>query len=115
MAVFGKSHRVDFYLRGVLGLEDIIKLDKDVCCLVLSVSVTEAELLGNLDRFGLAEPFLKVDGSGDDGTRVLGGDLFDVHTALCRSDENDTLRLAIIQNRDIIFMRRFTTFGKHDL
>ncbi len=58
---------------------------------------------------------MEVDGSGNDGIRILCGNFLNVHTHLCRSDEDNTLGSTVIEHSDIVFMSGFAAFSKHDL
>ena len=68
--------RVDLDLGGVLLLEELVQLDEDVGGLV-DVGGLEAELLGRLGGELVREAVLEVDGDGDDGGRVVTGNVLD--------------------------------------
>lgn len=70
------GERVDLNLCGILLLEKLVELDEDVGRLLLVLSL-ESELLGRLDGELLGQSIVKVDGDGDDGRRVVAGNILD--------------------------------------
>lgn len=68
------GERVDLNLCGILLLEELVELDEDVGRLLLVLSL-ETELLGRLDGELLGKSVVKVDGDGDDGRRVVAGNI----------------------------------------
>lgn len=76
VAALDLCQRVDLDLCRVLFLKQFVQLDKDVCGLVLALGF-EFELLCGLECSLLGQAVVKVDWDGDDGRRVLLGDVFD--------------------------------------
>ena len=105
-AVGGLGKRVDLNLRCVLFLENPIQVNEDVRRLLRRFLRRKSELLGNTDGRLFGEAGCKRYGRGDDGVRVLRGDIFNVHPALVRRYEDDTLRRTVVENGNIVLVRR---------
>lgn len=79
---------------------------------------------------------MEVDGSGNDGGRVITGDVLDtvrkggsqlchenqidriidsLHTSLTRSYESRTTESSVVENSDIVFVSRVSSLGEHNL
>lgn len=115
MPISGLRHRVDLNLSSVLLLEDSIQIDKDIRCLSLGLFVLEAQLLRDAQSLFFGQARVEVNGGGDDGRRVLGGDFLDVHAALGGGDEDDTFGGTVIEDGDVVFVCRVAALGEHDL
>ena len=115
MAVRGLSERVDLDLSGILVLEDPVEIDEDVGSFGLSSFGLKSKLLRDGKGLLLAQTLLKVDGSGDNGVGVFGGDLLNVHTTLGRCNEHGSTDTAVVEDGDVVFVSRISAFRKHDL
>ena len=87
MTVRGLTQRVDLDLGCILVLEDLVKVNEDVRRLGFRALSLETKLLRDAQSLLFAETLLKVDGRGDNGFRVLRGDLLNVHATLGGGDQ----------------------------
>jgi hypothetical protein len=105
-AVSGLGERVDLDLCCVFFLEDPVQVDEDVGGLIRRPFGRKPKLLGDADSRLFCQASCEWYGCGDDRLGVLRGDLFDIHPALVRRDENDTLRGTVVENGNIVLVRR---------
>lgn len=115
MSIGSLGERVDLNLGGILVLEDPVQVDENIGGFALRRLVLEAQLLGDTQCRGLVKSLLEIDWGGDDGVRVLGSNLFNVHSALRRRNNNGATSTTIVQDSNVVFMRGIPTLCKHDL
>jgi hypothetical protein len=126
--------RVDLNLRRVLLLEELVELLEDVGGRFPRFGL-EAKLLGGLESEFGGETLLEGDGDGDDGGGVVAGNVLNavgnegsgivlswvtgvvhvLHTTLAGSNESGSTETTVVENGDVVLVRRRPALSEHDL